>query len=955
MRNFSRQVLFFILFICLFAAMLNSAAAADLTGLPPQLEKMLNSGQFTEKEINRAGKFLRNKQMDPNKLQEIRSKVEEGRFTDTEIKAGRDLLGKEGQEAVGVGDDAIGRAKPDGSQEDGEVADEIDSDTDDGSFFTRIFGPELPADLQLFGMELFTQPRETFGPVSGVPVSQDYVVGPGDVIEILMWGRLDATYSLEVDNEGVLNFPQIGPLTVAGLTFRQLTDLIKHKAEAITGVNVSVSMGKLRTFQVFVLGEVQKPGVHTINSLSTAVHALLAAGGPTMLGSLRNLQVKRKGSDPVTIDLYDFLLQGDISKDCRLMPGDVVFLPQAGPLVAVSGNVKRPAIYELKESSTLFQLLSLAGGLAPRADNQRVQISRADANQLEVVLDIPYEQLSEDDDLALQDGDIINVFPIITKVENAVYLVGNVKHPGKYAYEKGLQLADLLPDLESLEDDTYLEYGLIKRYHLDRMDFEFIPFDLGRMFAEGDKNPILLQPLDEIIIYSRWQFEDMPQATISGEVRTPGTYEIRRQTVRDLIYQAGNLTPDAYLKLGHLYRTDRYTKEVSILVFNVAEAMAGNPAHNFQLQNFDRVEIHSAWEYAEEYSVSAQGMVNNPGVYPYAANMKVRDLIMVAGNIKESAFLDDAEVVRSTIVDGREVQTTLININLRLALAGDSGHNIKLQPWDVVTVKQVPEWGESRQVTILGEVSFPGTYTIRQDEKISSLIARAGGFTDDAYFGGARFIRESVRSRQQEWLDELVNRLSEEMSKVAMDEMSSAVEKADIEAGKQIMTAQQVLIDRLRQVKAEGRVVITLAPGPAFERSAHNLVLEDADTLYIPSKPETVSIAGEVYNPTSLIYNPEESRVSYYLAQVGGPTGHADIDQMYIIRANGTVFSASQAAGFGASLLSDFNDVEIYPGDTLVVPPKLIQVSWRREMMDISKIFYEIAVSAGILITQVFN
>ena len=218
--------------------------------------------------------------------------------------------------------------------------------------------PTEATTLEIFGHRLFTGVPSTFAPITAVPVSNDYIVGPGDEIKILMWGRLDAFYTLEVDNEGVINFPKVGPLTVAGLTFGELKELIRAKAESITGVNVNVSMGKLRTIQVFVLGEVNSPGLFTVSSLATVANALLASGGPTALGSLRKVELKRQGKVLTTMDLYDFLLKGDSSSDMRLMPGDTIFIPQTGPMVAVSGNVKRPAIYEMKEERSLQNALT---------------------------------------------------------------------------------------------------------------------------------------------------------------------------------------------------------------------------------------------------------------------------------------------------------------------------------------------------------------------------------------------------------------------------------------------------------------------------------------------------------------------------------------------------------------------------------------------------------------------
>ncbi len=236
----------------------------------------------------------------------------------------------------------------------------------------RAYREELPyakpvEELQLFGHEIFSRAPEAFAPPTSVPVTEDYVVGPGDEIKVMMWGRIDAEYSLVINRDGTIQFPRIGTVSVAGMTYKDMKGLLKKKAESITGVTISVTMGRLRSITVFVVGEVRMPGAYTVSAFDTVINALLMSGGPSDLGSLRSVQLKRKGKIVTTIDFYEFLLQGDTSKDQRLKPGDVVFVPKAASLVAIAGNVKRPAIYELKGDLNLSTLIGFAGGLAPSA------------------------------------------------------------------------------------------------------------------------------------------------------------------------------------------------------------------------------------------------------------------------------------------------------------------------------------------------------------------------------------------------------------------------------------------------------------------------------------------------------------------------------------------------------------------------------------------------------------
>ena len=260
-----------------------------------------------------------------------------------------------------------------------------------------------------------------------VPVPATYIVGPGDEVKIMLWGRVNAQYNLTIDRNGSINIPSIGPLYVAGMTFEKMSTYLIQQATQIVGANIDVSMGALKTIPVFILGDVKRPGAYTIGSFSTITDALLMAGGPTEIGSMRNVQLRRKDRIVTTFDLYSLLLRGDKSADAVLRAGDVVFVPVSGPLVGVAGNVKRPAIYELKENHSLQNALDLAGGILPSAYTQQIQISRIQKNQREVVVDIDDRHMQKAEAFHLQDADLVKIFTIVDKDQNSVYLEGNVK------------------------------------------------------------------------------------------------------------------------------------------------------------------------------------------------------------------------------------------------------------------------------------------------------------------------------------------------------------------------------------------------------------------------------------------------------------------------------------------------------------------------------------------------
>ena len=846
------------------------------------------------------------------------------------------------------------------------IKDIISGNESEEEFF-RKFKPEKDQPLKIFGHELFSKLPDTFEPVSNAPVSIDYVVGPGDEIEVLMWGRIDAHYSLKVDREGKINFPQIGPIQVAGLTFEEMSNVLIGKAESITGVNISVSMGKLRTIQVFVLGEVESPGIYTVSSIATVSNALLYSGGPTKLGSLRKIQIKRGGKLFRTIDLYDFMLKGDTTQDIRLMPQDVIFVTQTKTMVSVSGDVKRPAVYEFTDAATLTAAVALAGGLTPKALNQRVQIQRYHENSSKVILDIPYEKLNKNNDFPLKDGDLVKVFSVFDESRNSVFLYGNVRYPGQYAHKPGIHILDLLPDVEVLDVDTYFDYALIKRYPLKTMKSELIPFDLGKLIIKKDESQdISLEPRDEIYIFNKAVFEERINAEIEGQVRKPGRYFIdsNGMRIKDLVLKAGNLTRDAHMGVVHLYRVKKDTTEINLVTLNLEKAMNGDLLNNLILEDQDRIIVHNKWDFKERYSVSIKGMVNNPGEYPYAENMTTADLIRIAGNVKTAAYMEEAELVRTNIIENRQVETSVEPFNITLALNNDPVHNKKLQPLDVITVKSIPDWwGLKDEVEITGEVYFPGKYNIRKGEKISELIERAGGFTEYSYIQGSVFTRESVKKIQQQRIDDMLNRLEEDHARFSSQQAQSVLSKDELATQGQFLAAQKALINKLQLAKASGRVVLKMMPVNLFKNTPSDLKLYGGDTLSIPKEPATVNVVGAVYNPNSFTYNKDKT-LKYYIAQTGGPTKNAEEESMYVVRADGTVFSSRQTPSFfGASWNQDyrrwgfwekFENLPIYPGDTILVPEKIIKPSFMREVKDITEVLYQIAVIAGITITQVF-
>jgi len=812
--------------------------------------------------------------------------------------------------------------------------------------------------LRPFGYEFFSEHEErSLMPQKDVPVSSDYVVGPGDEVRIMLWGRVNAQYDLVVDRDGNITIPQIGPLQVSGMHFDELKGLLARQAEQIVGADINVTMGSLKSIQVFVLGEVRKPGSYVLDAFSSITNALLAAGGPTEIGSLRNIRLKRNNKTAAEMDFYDFLLKGDKSQDSVLQSGDVVFISTAGPLVGIAGNVRRPAIYELKEDKDLLSLFNMSGGLIPSAYTQQIQVERIQKNDRQIVIDLDDKNLMKSGEFKLQDGDLVKVFPIVDKDVNAVYLAGNVKRPGKYEYKPGMTVKDLISDTSDLLKDTYFDYALIKRINPPGLETQLVPFDLGTLLLRDDSsNNITLQPQDSIHVFSTWLFRDRPTVTIDGEVRNKGVYDLLvNHNIKDAIMDAGGLTKDASVERGEIFRVSQ-TGEISQIYFSVGGAMAENGKENLALQDRDRIVIHSIWEDKSRQVVSIDGDVRSPGQYPLALDMRISDLIFSAGNVNESAYLDEAEVSSFIVEDGKSVKADYKKINLGAALKNEPEHNVPLKPYDRVFVKRIPGWKDERFINVSGEVAFPGKYIIKKGETLSSALERAGGFTDNAYLRGAVFAREEVRRLQQKSLDEMILRLESELFSEGSLKMSAALSSEEIEAKKAELQNKQKFIESLKNLKATGRMSIKLAHLRLLKGSKYDIELENNDTIHVPMKSSVVNVVGAVMSRGSFIYSDRLDHKDY-IEMAGGYTKFADLDNVYVLKVDGTarklytgILNWNDTKGRWETTAFGEEAKGLEPGDTIVVPEKLDRVAWLRETKDLTQILYQIAVTAGVAV-----
>ena len=443
------------------------------------------------------------------------------------------------------------------------------------------------------------------------------MVGPGDQLNILLWGRINRTLTLSVQRDGTVLIPQAGPLPVAGLSFAQAQKLINTQMGQIEGVQADVTMGRLRTIEVYVIGQVAHPGLQMLSALAHVSDALNVAGGALKTGSLRRVEVRREGHTAAEVDLYAMLLHGDTSNDVRLQPRDVVFIPVIGPVVGLAGNLKNPAIYELRGTETLADAVRMAGGVSAFGYAQRVQVERIQHHTRRVMLDMAlnYGRTSS---FAVADGDLVKVFPVLPEAQNVVKLEGNVNRPGSYEWRDGMRVSDLVRLGQGLHDGSFLDYALLKRREGATHTLHFLKVELGDALsgrAEADR-PLAQE--DSLTVYSVGEIDQIPTVSVGGAVRKPGTYPLTKgMRVSDLVYEAGGLKESAYLTAAQFVRTssDGSTAHQVFSSLNLKGAMDGAAGDDPPLQRNDALLIAEASNWHNPWLVQIRGQVLRPGPY----------------------------------------------------------------------------------------------------------------------------------------------------------------------------------------------------------------------------------------------------------------------------------------------------------------------------------------------------
>ncbi len=923
--------------------------------------------------------------------------------------------------------------------------------------------------LKPFGYKLFQ--RRFIKPLLAQPVSNDYVIGPGDVIKALLWGRINTQYTMKVGQDGRILFPQIGPLTVAGMSYGKMKAFLTSQAKRITGTNVAVTLGRLRQIQVFVLGAVRNPGSENLTAMSTMLDALMAAGGPNGRGSVRNIELKRKGASTKRLDLYNLLMKGDKSNDLILRNGDIVFVPLAGPLVGIVGDVKRPAIYELKGKMRLKSVIALAGGLLPSSYKSKITLQRFIKHTVRKIFEGSINNKAFMSQY-IKDGDLISIKHVMPFPYNSVMMTGYTHYNGLYQYKNRMKLSYILK-LDMFSKDSNMKFGLISRQFPPGSDPKYITFAPGDILS--GKEDVLLDPTDKIILYKFGEprsinFNMVKNAfLVSGTIKYPGVYAFRKGMKLSDIVDRKQMLIDTNIHFGVIKRQikagtppiyitfipNNVIQHKSDIQIDPGDSITFYP-QNFKSINFNRIK--------DAFLVS--GTIKYPGVYAFRKGMKLSDVvnlnmmlintnrnyaeidrrnpktlatsniikfspsdivshrsnialhkldvihfypkyvyapIKVSGAVKKSLYIPYHSGIRLSealspvtftkdiknlkVIIFRQASRSRNQANLQKAsgiklvsksqnqlikqsiasiflynlfIQKNKAYDILLNPGDTLVVKKVSPDEMVEKVSVTGYMKRPMIYKINGTTDLYDVLHAAGGFRKNAYPNGIIILRKSVAKMQRKKVAIAILQMKQTIAKEEAGVMQADLTPDELRAKQAAFKAKRVLLGEMEKSQVTGRISGITLPEDLnkLKNSPFNILLENGDKIYIPHKPSSVLVFGEVYNPSSLLYI-KGMTVRDYLDTAGGLTKDADKANIFVIKANGAVASSSNlhhGSSWNGRNLPEWGKPDVYStnildmklkrGDAIIVPVKInVPTMWRPLIRDVMQIIYQGAIT----------
>lgn len=715
--------------------------------------------------------------------------------------------------------------------------------------------------LKPFGYDLFSNVPTTYAPATDIPVPPEYTVGPGDAVKVQLIGNVKANYTLVVGRTGEIRFPDLGPISVAGMPFNELQSLIERTvADQMIGTRAVVALGELRSLRVLITGEAERPGSYTVSGLSTMTNALLVSGGVKPIGSLRNVQLKRGSRLVATLDLYDLLLKGDSGNDARILSGDVIFIPPVGQTAGIAGEVRRPAIYEYKGAATVWDLVGLSGGLTAEAAPHLVKVDRVDAAQGHILLNVNLGTV-QGRATKLKSGDVVRIPAVRETLADSVMVSGHVYRPGPAQFRAGSRLTDLLPGVDELKPNADLHYVLIRRELPPDRRVTVLSADMAKAWAEprSDAN-VVLAPRDQIIVFdmeatrsalldpvladlNRQSRRERPSqiVNIGGSVRMPGDYPLEvGMTVADLVRAGGGLDEAAFGADAELVRyevVNGESRRTELLPVNLTAALTGDMASNIVLQPFDLLTIRSVPLWSEQEAVTLRGEVRFPGRYPIQRGETLSSVLQRAGGLTDLAFDEGVVFTRKNLKEREAQQIAALTDRLErdmAAMALQASQTSQLQ-------------GGSAQSLSVGQSLLAQLRNTKPVGRLAIdlpqvLKAKPGSATDILLKGDDELV---VPRRSQEVT--VLGEVQTATSHLYQPELSRS-DYVNLSGG----TTQKADTGRIYVVKANGQVVAS--SGNRWFGDAGNGI-RPGDTIVVPVDTERLPPLPMWTSVTSIIYN----------------------------------------------------------------------------------------------------
>lgn len=582
--------------------------------------------------------------------------------------------------------------------------------------------------LQLFGYSFFENAKISFSPNTNMAVPKTYQIGPGDEIMIDLWGATETTYTSTVNKRGYLKINGIAPMYINGFTLatatQKITNALKQKHSGITApkdsyskIYTNVTVSKIRTVQVNIIGEVKTPGTYALNALSTVFNALYVAGGPTKLGTFRNIQLVRANKTIGELDIYEYLIHGTQTSNITLQDQDVLLIGPYKNLVTVEGAVKRPGMYELHQKETLADLITYFGGFTPRSYTDLLVIERVNGLEREVK-EVPFNEVPS---FVLQPGDKIVVQEVLDTYKNKVSITGEVLRPGNFELMPNMTLQDLFTKTKGITPEAFVERGILVRTYEDATQ-ENIPFSVAEVLAGTTAIP--LQNKDEITVFNKNNLRETRVVQINGAVNAPGSIPfVEKMQIEDVIALSGGLKESAdatQVSVSRRLKDGSYKTLSKNFTISSKENLALNNGVPFYFEPFDVITVRDAVGYATQQTVSVSGEVLYPGAYTLATkNERISDLILRAGNITEFAYIEGARLLRNNA----QVGINLANI---LANKGSDEDLILVQGDQLI----IPE--DQQTVRVSGSILVPSLVRFEKNKKLSYYVENSGGFSEKA-------------------------------------------------------------------------------------------------------------------------------------------------------------------------------------------------------------------------------